>query len=95
MAVHVGLVASRLVAAVAVLVGGSANELGGVSYGDRQAGRREESASAVGGERSCLSEERRLQKRKLTRRRRRNFASSPFRWHTSCNAPRTHSRTID
>lgn len=46
MAVHVGLVASRLVAAVAVLVGGSANELGGVSYGDRQAGRREESASA-------------------------------------------------
>ena len=51
------MVGFRLVAAVAVLVGGSANELGGVSYGDRQAGRREESASAVGGERSCLSEE--------------------------------------
>ena len=74
------LVASRLVAAVAVLVGGSANEPGSssrVSYGDSKEGRASVFLHAVSWRRSASATKKKIDKTETTTTR--NFASLPFR----------------
>ena len=95
------LVASRLVAAVAVLVGGSANEPGSssrVSYGDSKEGRERRVSlflHAVSWRRSASATKKKIDKTETTTR---NFASLPFRSFSAVVMPlalATIARTID
>ena len=89
------LVASRLVAAVAVLVGGSANEPGNsrVSYGDSKERRERESVSVSAVcWRSASATKKKIDKTETTTR---NFASLPFRSFSAVVMPLAQATIAD